>query len=370
MKRLILMFLMLIPLVFAADSEPPVITAFDVKPTAIGHLLITWTIDDDGGLDSYFLYKDDILLHSDLYLTGMHMTDFYQDSSFIVGRDYEFKLVVIDMANNSIQETIELSSDADDPEITSELNIVSNKKILKLTTDENAYCLFGYSPAEIDIILIEETAKKDHKVTLPLVTEGDNLVYIKCEDEFNNEMSSFVVLAFEYDLTDPTKIKDLNYTIQSGKVQLEWSVANDKNGIAQYNIYDDQDEIIDSTSATIWIDSDKERTRYYIAAVDKAGNEGGKTRIDVSQVIDDEEEIVVEEEEEEEEVVDEEEEETDEEKTSTIIKVTVISWIIFGILLICFIAWKVYESNTDRHGLRKYMTKRRRVRNFRVRFKL
>ncbi|MFC1727929.1 hypothetical protein ACFLZ7_00505 [Nanoarchaeota archaeon] len=368
MKSLILVFLMLIPLVAALDSEPPVVTSFNVKPTAVGYLLITWTLDDNAGLGSFSLYRDGVLL-THHKITGAHLTDLYQDSSFLAGNDYEYKMVVFDQANNSVEETVSLSSDTDSPEIETDDEIISNKKILNIETDEEAYCLFGYSPSSDGIILIEETAKKDHKVTLPLITEGSNPIYIKCEDEFNNEMSSFYIITFEYDITDPTKIKNENYSITGGKVQLEWDSADDENEISYYNIYDDQDELIDSTSAKIWMDPDQSRTKYYVAAVDMAGNEGGKTRIDVdSELVVEEPEEEVEEEPEEE--VEEEPEEEEEGDGSSIVKITVISWIVFGLLLIGFGIWKIYEHRTDRHGLKSYMTRRRRVRNFRIRFRL
>ena len=360
MKRLILVFLMLIPIVMAVDSTPPVINSFEVKPVPNSILQVSWSIDDDQGLARYFVYRDSNLLQTKT-VTGTHYVDVYQDSSFIGGNDYEYKLIVFDQANNSDEQSYLISSDTSAPKIVSDIVIVSNKKKLYVETNEDAFCEFGYSP--IDNILIESEAQTTHDVIISLITEGSNSIYVKCSDIFNNEMSSYTIIDYGYDITDPGKVKNAEYSIEDGKVRVEWEEATDKNGISQYNIYDDQDELIDSTSGTIWISSNSNMTRYYITAVDSAGNEGGKVRIDVENV----EEVV------EESNVTEEVEETvveDPKESVDIGKVALISWIVFGVLLIFFVIFMIIRIRSDRHGLRSYMARRRRLRNFRVRFRL
>ncbi len=377
MRSLISCFLaliLLLPPFLAYDDIDPIINYFEVKPLSLNVLQITWSIDDNEALASYKILKNGELLYQEK-ITGTHYVSVYQDSSYNKGDDFTYKLIVYDRANNSAEKTYIFNSDNVPPKIVSGLKTISNQKVMKIQTDEESMCFFGYDSTTP--IIIEEEAKKEHSVPLANIVEGSNIIYVKCTDIYNNEMPSFVAVNFEYDITDPSKISDPTYTVENGSIKISWSTATDKNGILKYNIYDEEDNLLDSTSAKTWL-TNRNLSKYYISAVDNAGNEGAKTRVDINvsktnnveNKIQENKTIT-------QETKEEIKKEIKPEKSGgtnladiNVMMIAVISWIVLGIAIVGFIIWKVHDSRTDRHGLRSYMARRRRLRNFKVKFRI
>jgi hypothetical protein len=358
-RQLTLVALLLLLHIASASAAPQIdyLKAQFVYPAQIQ---ISWKISSDDGLARLELFKDDNLIHKEK-LTGTAQTSLYQ-----IGEDnktHEFELIVYDIFNLSTSLTKVRGSDRTPPNITSIRKILSNKKQLAFATTEPAVCLAGF---EINnLVEVEEQYSVNHTITLPFV-EGSNSVFVTCSDREDNQMLKPATIEYVLDMIAPTKISDPNYEIGKDVVKLRWTPAVDNNGIDHYNIYSTL-QLIATSKEPSW-NAVTNDSVYYISAVDKAGNEGDKTEFNAKRAVLLSSDFTVEQTEEEVlEIAPENKTITEKESPST---TSIIAWAVFGLLMVIFTGWKIYERQTDKHGLRKYLKLRRKMRDFDIKHKL
>ncbi len=348
----------LIVMLFASMSMAyalPQITSFDIKHVFPSELQVTWTVKDDIGLLRVELYKENELIYVE-NTAGMAHSSLYQlddDKS-----NHTFKLIAYNVDEQSSVATKASDSDKKAPVVTSSSKIVSKEKILTFTTDEKAYCKVGFS--EDKLIEVSNRYEVNHSISLPF-NQGLNRVLVKCGDENNNEMSGFSSIEFSYDITAPGKITNIKFDLDGEDKIISWDAASDNVGVAQYKIYNSAQALF-TTEQTYWEVTTEDNT-FFISAVDIAGNEGEKQEYNLGRevlltsntsLVDDKDVTVVKD-------TGNKNETTAQLGASSVSK---LAWITFGILLLIYIGWRIYDYKTDKHGLRGYMRKRRKLREF------
>lgn len=358
-------FALLVSSVFAA----PVIESFEIDFVFPDQIQLSWRITSANELFKLEIFEDNEFIY-DEEISGTSYTSLYQLDND--GLTHEFKLVVLDIFNESAEVTGEKERDETAPKITSSLKILSSKEILEFTTDEPAICIAGLFKNEMFNVSTE--FKTNHSIIFDF-EEGENNVFVKCVDEEDNGME-FVTIEFTLDMTMPGKVSNINYTTENNMTIITWDEAEDDTGIAKYNIYNTL-KLIDTTTKNSWIRTTEDGI-YFITAVDEAGHEGEKAEFNLGRELlleSDMEDITGEAVKQEEnktgffkklfgkkEKTEEKEAEDEKEDDSGFSAAAVIGLVVAGILLGCFIGYKIYEHKTDAYGLRKYLKDRRKIR--------
>ncbi len=339
--------------VMIAYALSPQITSFDVKRTFPDQVQVSWEIESDQGLDHLEVYQDSELLHRE-QLTGTHQISLYQTKDD--GLQHTFKLIVYDLVNLSSEASKTYGGDSKAPVVNSPSKIYSNSKVLMFTTDEPASCKAGFS--ETSLVATEAILQQNHSIELPFA-EGLNRVFVKCSDAQDNLMQGFFQIEFVYDVTPPSAVSTLKYESIDDKARITWAAATDNNGIDHYNIYNTIKSIA-STQQLFW-EVSTDDSLFSVTAVDLAGNEGPKTDYNLKR-----DQLLA----------------SDAGTTATetnpappkeskpLSKTAKWAWITFGILVALFVLFKIYEYQNDKHGLRRYLKHRRKMREFDVHRKL
>ncbi|HME87464.1 MAG TPA: hypothetical protein VKE88_03565 [Candidatus Nanoarchaeia archaeon] len=346
-KRLIIGILLLLNIAIAFAA--PEITSFNIKKVYPANIQFSWEISDDDGLASLEIYQDGKKIYHEA-LTGTKQVSLYQimDDK----KAHTFDLYVYNILNESARSTKVRSSDITAPIITAPLKISANKKSFSFVTNEPATCSNGFS--DKTLTKISDEVSLNHTTTVTF-REGVNRVLLTCTDQQDNVMEGFFVVEYTYDGTAPTKVTN----VQSAGTKISWTAATDSSGIDHYNIYSSLTNIA-STIQTYW-DVSTNDSFYYIAAVDKAGNEGDKVEFNYGRGALLGDSFIAEAATEEKEAEAPVDPSLIPEKEAPV-QVPVIAWSVFGVLVVLFIIWKVYEHKTDPHGLRKYIKQRRKMR--------
>jgi hypothetical protein len=324
---------------------------------------VSWKINSDIELSRLELFKDNALIYEE-DLSGLKSTGLYQ-----LGEDnktHTFKLIVYDISNMSTSATKIRSNDKIPPEIVDPKKIISNQKTLVFTTNEPASCKAGFEAN--NLVEVSKEFSINHSIKLPFI-EGSNKVLVLCKDEQENTMLKAATIDFMLDTIFPTKVSNILYVTKNNTTTLMWTPAADTgSGVDHYNIYTSLQQIATSTAAS-W-DITTNDTLFYVSAVDKAGNEGDKVEYNYKRATLLAPNAEVEAESDDTVVIDINAEENTTEKGAGVSQATIIAWIIFGILVAIFTGWKVYEYKTDKHGLRRYLKQRRKMRDFEVKKRL
>ncbi|MEK6886565.1 MAG: hypothetical protein AABW88_01915 [Nanoarchaeota archaeon] len=348
-RRLLSVFVLVILLQITVVFAAPVINSLITKFVYPNHIQIEWDISSTFELRSLELFKDKELIYY-IPITGTKNTGMYQTPND--NRTHTFKIIVYDANNESVTFSEKTVIDREAPEITSSNRVISNKKEFVFETNELAYCIAGLKSSSMKPV--SKNYEINHTVKLNF-TEGSNNVLVKCVDKGENEMSDSISMTFILDTTKPTKVSSIN--ISKGENKLIWAVATDTNGIANYNIGNINGKIA-TINTNSWIATTNDSV-FYISAVDKAGNEGEKEEYNYKRAVLLSSEFVP-----------EKEKGTPvktvvEGKSIEFPDITISKkvWIAFGVLAVIFVAWKIYEHKTDRHGLRRYLRHRRKMRD-------
>ncbi len=352
MGILVVMLLQLVA-VFAAA---PKIETFKLQFVLPSELQISWKVTDDDGLSRLELYQDGAQLYKEDLTGSVHASLFQVPED---NKTHVFELIVYDIFNVSTKATKTRGNDKTPPMITSSLQILSNEKNLKFTTDEPAYCKVGFE--ENNLVEVSNNYQTNRSVVLPFV-EGSNSVFVKCNDEQDNTMTKLVTISFTLDTTAPSTVSNINYLIEENKTKLIWSAATDSSGIESYNIYNSLQLVATSKEASWFVNTND--SVYYISAVDKAGNEGKKEEYNLGRELLLQSDFQATNESDEEEIIAENatEQNVTKEGKGGISKTTITAWTLFVILLCIYIGWKIYEHKKDKHGLRKYLRQRIKLR--------
>lgn len=347
----IVLLLMLLG-VFAAQPE---ILSFRIETTVLNQTQLSWEIQDDDGLARVELYRDSDVLYA-RKTTGLHEINLYQTSDD--GKPHTFKIIVYDIHNLTATAIKQKGINVTPPVVVIPATIISNKKTLNFNTNKKALCKVGLSDSALKPI---ETKYGTNHTTELQLKEGSMKIYIKCVDEEDNEMPKSVVATYIYDITSPGKVSGLTAGVENGQATLTWSAANDGNGIDHYNIYNTL-KLIATSASTSWKVNTND-SFFSVSAIDKAGNEGAKEEYNVGRAVLLASNFTV--------------QNTTQNVVSqlpptnnqTIAPKTKLSttskvaWSIFALLCLVFIGWKAYERKADRHGLIRYMRKRRKMRD-------
>jgi hypothetical protein len=345
---LAILVLLQITLVYAV----PQINYFNAKRIYPKHIELSWEANTDDGFSKIELYNDGILFHeSDI--SGTHVVDLYQ--IYDDGARHTFKIVLFDLLGGSAEQERNFGGDSKPPVVDAPSELISKSSDFAFTTNEKSTCMVGLH--ENSTSLISPVSSTSHNLSLS-IQEGLNRIYIRCTDEEGNIMSGFYITEFTYDKTSPGKVSNLKFDTDSNR--LSWDAASDNLDVDHY-VISNSFEAVAETQQT-YFDVTSNESMLYVHAVDEAGNEGQKSEYNIGRdlLLKSTGPAAVEKE------TEKETKETSDGPST----ISIVAWITFGILLLGFIAWKVYEYKTDRHGLMRYMNKRRRMRSFQTRFKL
>ncbi|MBS3115555.1 hypothetical protein J4482_02885 [Candidatus Woesearchaeota archaeon] len=347
-QRLLSVFVLVILLQITAVFAAPVVNSFTTKFVYPNHIQIEWDVSSTFDMRTLELYKDSELLYY-LPLTGTQSTSMYQTPND--NKTHTFKIVVYDTTNASVEFSEKTEVDDEAPEIISPDNAITNKNEFVFETNEPAYCIAGFKSSSMTPV--SKNYEINHTVKLNF-TEGTNNILVKCIDKMENEMGSSVSMRFILDITKPGKVSSINLSKEENK--LIWTAATDANGIASYNIGNINGKIasVNTNSWTVTVND----SVFYVSAVDKAGNEGEKEEYNYRRALLLSSDFVPEKESAPVKTI-------VEKKSLKIPDVTVsrAAWIAFGVLAVIFAFWKIYEHKTDKHGLRRYLRERKKMRD-------
>lgn len=353
MKQRILGIIILIILIqMTAVFAAPVVNSFTTKFVYPDHIQLEWSISSAAGLRDLEIFKDKEPIYY-TQITGTQHTGMYQTPND--NRTHIFSIVVYDITNSSAEKSEKSVNDNEAPKIISSSKVISNQNQFVFVTNEPSYCIAGFR--QKNMTPISKLYEIEHTVKLSFV-QGSNTVLIQCVDKRENEMESFVSMMFVLDTTKPGKVSNIAFSKEGSSNKLTWDAAADANGIQSYNIYNIIEKIT-NVNTNSWIVTTNDSV-FYISAVDKAGNEGEKEQYDYKRALllssDFKPEPA--------------KKEINETKTvvewkSLIpdIKVGKSIWIAIAAIIVIFIAWKIYEYKTDRHGLRRYLRQRKKMRD-------
>lgn len=353
MKTTIGILCLLIILQSAPVFAVPSIERFNIDYIYPKNIQISWAVNDERGLDRVEIFKDSKLVFK-LKINGTHNSDTYQTSDDDSDHLYDF--YVYDISNTSSKRSKIKGEDRFIPSIDF-VSPYTNSRSVFFTTNEKTHCRIGL---DLDHMLpVNDQFEINHTSEFTL-NQGLNYLFVTCEDFQDNKNSTRIQVI--YDTTTPSKIGNVTKT----NLVLTWPAATDSNGISHYNIYSDI-KLITTTKTNSWT-INTEDDLIYIAAVDNAGNEGEKTEYNLGRqnlltknvsekpVITTEVKTIVE--------TEPIKEPTPKKEMSSTTK---IAWAIFAVLFIIYLIWKLIENRTDKHGLNKYISKRRKIRDLDVR---
>lgn len=347
-KKLTLVLILVLVGATSVFAAPPEISEFTIEKVLPNELQFKWQVSDNAGLKLLEIYQDGDRIYKET-LTGTESENIYQIPNDDAKHKFEF--VVYNQLDMKTTVTKTRGEDNTPPSVLCPSKIISNRPEFSCTTSEPTKCIVGLDQNKTS--LLSSDYRTNHSINLPLV-EGTNRILIKCTDAEDNVMPGFFVIEHVYDKNGPSKVSDVT---SSGK-RITWNAATDENGIGYYNIYDLVD-IAASTLQTYW-DADDESKIYYITAVDKAGNEGGRTEYNLARAVlleGNKTAPVVEEVKKEEKA-----NETTKFKIDIFSKEGKTVMLIIGIILVLYIALRIYQEKTDPHGLLRYIRKRRQLR--------
>ncbi len=327
-------------IVFAA----PVIESFKLQFVFPSQIQVLWKVNDSIGLKRIELYKDQKLIYKE-DTKGTREVNLFQLGDDNMTHVYDFYVY------NTLNESAKISKMGggdQKPPVISPLTIISNNKDVIFNTSEPATCKAGLTNESLSDI--DKTLQIDHNASSFLLNEGSTKVYVVCHDELDNYNLIPDVIDFTFDITKPSKVSNVAYADN----RITWTSATDSNGILNYKIYNSLKNI-ETTTNNYW-DVSTNDSIYYISAIDNAGNEGDKEEFNVGREIllkstpkpNTTEKPVV--------------NKNETGGAGNISTTSIIAWTIFGVLLLIFIGWKIYEHKTDRHGLRRYLKERRKMR--------
>ena len=339
----LLVFLAQITAVFAM----PVIDSFQVQFAYPNQVQLTWRISDSVGLSRVELYKEAKLVYKQ-DISGTKETNTYQIPDD--GQKHFFEIKVYNTDGEVASELKQGGGDKVAPNVTSPSKVFSNVKELNFKTTELATCKAGLTQTNLANVSINY--QTDHTAKLSF-NEESNKVYIKCADEAHNEMPKFAVIEFVVDSVKPDKPENFSFSVNNDVIRLSWGAVTDASGIDHYTIYSSLKQLAASNN-NYW-DVSTNDSIYFVSAVDKAGNEGEKAeyglkrelllKSDLKPAAEDKipktENATV----------------SDGKGVST---TSIISWTAFAVLALVLITWKIYERKSDKHGLNRYLTHRRK----------
>ncbi len=352
--RRLSVFLLVFLTQIAAVLAAPAINSFKIDYSMPGEIQLSWDVNDTVNLYSIQIYQGNSQIYNTV-VTGQHDEDLYQMTNDNLNHTYT--IVAYDIFNYSAQKTINEIIQTNPPIVQSPLSIISNQKTYSFTTNEPAICMVGLSQSNM-VKSNNGTYVQNHTIDLPF-GNGQNNIFIQCIDEQNNEMNGFFVVSYIYDTTNPSAVSN----ITENENRLSWLPATDNNGVDYYVIYNTLGSIA-RTYQTYWDVTTNDST-FFISAVDKAGNEGGKTGFNMARA----------------QLLNEnyspqntpatqksitsvQPNATEEQKqvSNLISEIGKIIIIIIGIIIVIFVGVRLYEHKIDPHGFRRYMKKRRKIR--------
>ena len=340
---ILLVFLVQITAVFAM----PVIESFQVQFAYPNQVQLVWRISDSTGLSRIELYKEAKLIYKQ-DISGTKEANTYQVPDD--GQKHFFEIKVYNEDGEVASELKQGGGDKTPPNITGPNKVFSNVKELNFKTTEPATCKAGLS--QTSLINVSTDFQENHVAKLSF-SEGSNKVYVKCADEAHNEMPKFGIIELVIDSIKPGKPGNFTSVVNNGNIKLGWSAVSDASGIDHYTISNSLKQLA-TVNTNSW-DVTTNDSIYFVSAVDKAGNEGEKAeyglkrdlllKSDLKSATEDKEV---------------KSENTTADDGKGISTTSIIAWTAFAVLVLVLVVWKISEHKSDKHGLNRYLSHRRK----------